>query len=1598
VFQAKIRGWRRLAAGLVLVPGLTGVGADALGLVGRAAGQERPAANNRADEARDLMRQAREAYDAQNFGLARELAEKARALRAPAASYDDPSDDGAAEPARKPAARTSAPPAAAATSRQQQPADPKVLTALAKQALEAGDLERAHELAAQAQPMAASVKWGFWDDTPATILRDVVKARARRDRETAVKLMAEARQLIERQTASRTERVANLTAAEEKAGQAARLNASYSMWDFGDRPGDILADARKVREKEKLGTSRTDEEAPKAGGYGAGRKPAALTTKDDDAAPSATTKQADATRKKAAVALMQEAKSLEVGRHFVEAKKKYTEAAHLNASFGKDEDTPETELARLNVAAQRRINSCLDDARSCLERKDPATARVHLDDAHALAMGMGLDASAVVELKATLKPAAPTAVVRSGGQPTTDDGPGPMIKSGTPKVEEGPAPVPVIRTGRKPMPEASQDVKPAAGQDGPAITPIPTVKSGSSTEIVAPIPPSKTKIKMLDEEPPPLPPVPDTKTEAEIAKPPMADTKGPAEAVTPPMPQIKSGIGAATPPMPETKSGIGAAPPMPEIRSGIGAAPPMPEIKSGIGAHGPMPEIRTGNEAVKSPMADKVDGPMPVIRSGSRPDAEKGQELLRAARAELKKGDTEAARKIAVEVINGPYGCKDEAMALLSSVDTKEAERKIVDATRAFEKGLDSWVSGNRTQAVAIFKQIDGALLTADKRKQMTDMMAAAQGDPKKVAGADDLPKAPKPAAGLPDLPPTGPAAPPRTGSDNLVKQQEALHQVEFQRLRTKGLRIESEATARFGRGETDEALMEMQNFCAEVKASKLEPAKQNLICRPIEARMDRLRILKHQTDFLTKEAKERRSFQNEMTQEALYKQKKQEEVAQLMKSANRLMDEAKYKEAYAKLQMAQSIEPDDASINTTLQMTERMLRLQKIRSADKSQEKFNFERMNEVHEYPEVTDNNPLLFSKDPEAVDRLKGRRPGTGSINVMRAQSEAGKVIERKMSTPLSVNFKATPLDAVVDQLRVMTAINFDLDLRGLKEGNVDSKMPITAELKDVSLKSALDIVCRQAGLRHAIESEAIRISTAKALAGRQKVISIPVGDLVIPAPNYGARPGMSLSDELRMATESGFGRMASGGSTPRTGPGGLPNGNGTGMPSTGLPDSNNRIRTNRPEDGGAGSNTGPENGGTLEKELIRLITNTIKPDSWSNMGGEGTIEYFPIGLALVINQSPEVIEEVERLLESLRKLQDLEVSIEVKVVSLAETFFERIGVDFSMGIPTNAKPIGGPLTGTTVFSTSNRNFTGNVIGLQTPGVPTPDLDIPIRATSFNRAIPPFGGFNNTFADGGIALGLAFLSDIQVQMFLEAAQGDTRTNVMQAPKLTALNGTAASMTVGDFQFFLTGITVTNVAGQLVFTPQNVPYAVGITQPIPPNASIQNGLLNFTPTAPQTPGLGLFIQPVVSADRRFVRLNIQQSFTNLISGTQQIPITTIITPVFENGGQGQPVPFTQFLQQPRFSNLETQTVVVVPDGGTVVMGGLKYMTEGRNEFGPPVLGKIPYLNRLFRNVAYGREGRSILIMVTPRVIINREEQERQTGVREDDFVGVAP
>jgi general secretion pathway protein D len=85
--------------------------------------------------------------------------------------------------------------------------------------------------------------------------------------------------------------------------------------------------------------------------------------------------------------------------------------------------------------------------------------------------------------------------------------------------------------------------------------------------------------------------------------------------------------------------------------------------------------------------------------------------------------------------------------------------------------------------------------------------------------------------------------------------------------------------------------------------------------------------------------------------------------------------------------------------------------------------------------------------------------------------------------------------------------------------------------------------------------------------------------------------------------------------------------------------------------------------------------------------------------------------------------------------------------------------------------------------------------------------------------------------------------------------------------------------------------------------------------------------------------------------------------------------------------VQLPTFSFVTVTTTVSVPDGGTVLLGGIKRLSEGRTERGVPVLSKLPYINRLFRNVGIGRTTSSLMMMVTPRIIIQEEEEANLLG-----------
>jgi hypothetical protein len=317
-------------------------------------------------------------------------------------------------------------------------------------------------------------------------------------------------------------------------------------------------------------------------------------------------------------------------------------------------------------------------------------------------------------------------------------------------------------------------------------------------------------------------------------------------------------------------------------------------------------------------------------------------------------------------------------------------------------------------------------------------------------------------------------------------------------------------------------------------------------------------------------------------------------------------------------------------------------------------------------------------------------------------------------------------------------------------------------------------------------------------------------------------------------------------------------------------------------------------------TVEAQLIQLIASTVAPKTWSQNGGSGTIDYNPLTMSLVVYHTAAVQDQVRDLLAALRRMQDLEVAVEVRFVSVGEDFCERVGVDFNSNPPKTCSP---------------------------PAPPVAPRD-----------------------------GVAFLNDAQVRKLLEAVQGDRRANVMQAPKVTVANGQASVIRVGDEHRFVTGVDVSDEGGQVMARPR---------------------------TETITTGLQMGVRPVISADRRFVRLELAVSKSELAAN---VPLFPVVLPLKSADG-GEPVVFTQFIQQPSVVAQTMQQTVTVPDGGTVLLGGMKTVHEARTEYGPPVLSKVPYVNRLFKNVGYARETEHVLVMVTPRVIVTEEEEAKPTA-----------
>jgi Bacterial type II and III secretion system protein len=81
----------------------------------------------------------------------------------------------------------------------------------------------------------------------------------------------------------------------------------------------------------------------------------------------------------------------------------------------------------------------------------------------------------------------------------------------------------------------------------------------------------------------------------------------------------------------------------------------------------------------------------------------------------------------------------------------------------------------------------------------------------------------------------------------------------------------------------------------------------------------------------------------------------------------------------------------------------------------------------------------------------------------------------------------------------------------------------------------------------------------------------------------------------------------------------------------------------------------------------ERLGKLLKSMVAPESWEGKGGRGTLDYYPLGMTIVVNQTADVHERIAELLNQLRKNQDAEIVVEAQIIRVPESFAKKIGLD-------------------------------------------------------------------------------------------------------------------------------------------------------------------------------------------------------------------------------------------------------------------------------------------------------------------------------------------
>ncbi len=303
------------------------------------------------------------------------------------------------------------------------------------------------------------------------------------------------------------------------------------------------------------------------------------------------------------------------------------------------------------------------------------------------------------------------------------------------------------------------------------------------------------------------------------------------------------------------------------------------------------------------------------------------------------------------------------------------------------------------------------------------------------------------------------------------------------------------------------------------------------------------------------------------------------------------------------------------------------------------------------------------------------------------------------------------------------------------------------------------------------------------------------------------------------------------------------------------------------------------------------------------------------------SLILTDIPSALDRLAKLIETL-DIPQPQVEIEARIVSATRDFARAIGVQFGF-VDGNLQrvTVGGPNTFGTIGGTrpSSTPTSTYAAGNSITGRGASKGEATTSGAISTGSTQDKGNYNVNLpaakAFGGLGISVGNIFDtFLLDAAITAGESKGLAKLISQPKVTAQNNSSATITQG------------------------------VRFPVPISAN------NTVTVQFQNAALTLVVTPQITYEGNIVLdLKVENNTPDWASNVDGIP---------------------------SIRTSESNTRVLVSDGGTTVIGGILIDSESNSEDKVPGLGSLPVVGNLFRRTSVSRSTQEVLFFVTPRII----------------------